>query len=50
MIYINCIHYCGDEDCNKCGVNGYIFGCEGCSDYDDYYSTRNKQEGSENGK
>lgn len=35
MIHVDCIHYDGDEDCNKCGKCGYFYSCAGCDDYDD---------------
>ena len=37
MLQFDCQHYCGDEDCGKCGLYGYIFGCEGCEDYKDFF-------------
>ena len=41
MIAFDCIYECGDEDCNKCMMHGYIFGCDGC---DDYTTHRSKEE------
>lgn len=30
-----CEHYCGDEDCAKCGIYGIIVsGCAGCGIYE----------------
>ena len=37
MIHMDCRNYDGDEDCNKCCKHGYIFGCEGCDDYIDFF-------------
>ena len=34
MIHVDCVHYDGDEDCNKCGLCGYFYTCDGCDDYD----------------
>ena len=50
MIHYDCQKYCGDEDCNKCSENGYIYSCAGCEDYIDYFgNTPNKRkEGSNN--
>ena len=35
MINKNCIHYVGDEDCNKCAKHGLIASCGNCTDCDD---------------
>lgn len=40
MIYPDCINYDGDEDCNKCVAHGYIYGCEGCKEYEDHYGRK----------
>lgn len=33
-VYKHCIHYDGDEDCDKCCVHGYIFNCpSNCKEY-----------------
>ena len=37
MINTGCIYNDSDEDCGKCTKHGYIFGCEGCSDYTDFF-------------
>ena len=50
MIYDDCIHYCGDDDCNKCSKHGYIFSCDGCDDYTDFYGKVYTREEDDNGK
>ena len=38
MIEKSCMNYDGDEDCNKCCKNGYIFDCPAdCPDYEDIF-------------
>jgi hypothetical protein len=44
MINMDCRYYDGDEDCNKCCKHGYIFGCEGCDDYVDFFGNKRKDE------
>ena len=44
MINIDCQYYDGDRDCNKCCKHGYIFGCEGCDDYKDFFGIKPKDE------
>lgn len=37
-VYKHCIHYDGDEDCDKCCIHGIIFNCpSNCKDYLDCY-------------
>ena len=37
-VKFDCQHYCGDEDCMKCGVMGYILGCPSdCEEYKDFF-------------
>ena len=37
MIEYSCMNYDGDEDCHKCCKHGYIYGCEDCEDYIDFF-------------
>ena len=37
MINFDCQYNDSDEDCGKCTKHGYIFGCEGCSDYVNFF-------------
>lgn len=30
----DCIHYDGDEECQKCCKHRWIFDCIGCNDYE----------------
>ena len=51
MIYADCQNYCGDDDCNKCSVHGYIYGCEDCPDYKDFFGNMpNKKQEEEDGR
>ena len=36
MIRQDCIYNDSDEDCGKCVKHGFIFGCEGCEDYENF--------------
>lgn len=45
MIHMDCVNYDGDEDCNKCCKHGYIFGCDGCDDFENFCSKPKKKEG-----
>lgn len=37
-IKLDCQHFVGDSDCNRCSVMGYIFDCPvECEDYTDYF-------------
>jgi len=40
----DCKHYCGDEDCAKCGKKGIIFGCAGCKDYKPMFGKEEEEE------
>lgn len=42
MIHHDCVNYDGDEDCNKCCKHGFIFGCEGCDDFEGFGGTNKK--------
>lgn len=45
MIETGCMNYDGDIDCAKCTVHGYIYGCEGCDDFVDFFGhTKTKEE------
>lgn len=41
MIDKSCLRFDGDEDCNKCTVNGYIFSCPfPCPDYRGFFNNQ----------
>lgn len=44
MIETGCMNYDGDRDCAKCTVHGYIYGCDGCDDYVDFFGHTNTKE------
>lgn len=47
MIECGCMNYDGDQDCDKCTIHGYIYGCEECDDYIDFFghtNTKGEQE------
>lgn len=48
MVHLECGHYAGDEDCNKCTLRGIIRECDGCRDYTknpcDSVTLHNKQD------
>ena len=48
MIHCDCNHYEGDDDCNKCGKHGYIFGCDGCEDYTNFFGYQPNKKGGNN--
>ena len=37
-IKLDCQHFVGDSDCNRCSVMGYIFDCpDDCEEYKDFF-------------
>lgn len=37
-IKLDCQHFVGDSDCNRCSVMGYIFDCPAdCEEYKDFF-------------
>lgn len=44
MIEYGCIYNDSDEDCNKCVKHGYIFSCDGCDDYVNFFGYTRKDE------
>ncbi len=37
-IKLDCQHFVGDSDCNRCTVMGYIFDCPAeCEEYKDFF-------------
>ena len=37
-INLDCQHFVGDSDCNRCSVMGYIFDCPAdCEEYKDFF-------------
>lgn len=48
MINTGCIYNDSDEDCGKCTKHGYIFGCEGCSDYTDFFGNMPNKDSNDN--
>ena len=49
MIDYSCLNYDGDEDCHKCCKHGYIFGCDGCEDYEGYFTKKKEAKNEEVG-
>jgi hypothetical protein len=37
-IKLDCQHFVGDSDCNRCSIMGYIFDCPAdCEEYKDFF-------------
>lgn len=37
-IKYDCQHFCGDDDCGRCSVCGFIFDCPyDCEEYTDFF-------------
>jgi len=37
-VKLDCQHFVGDSDCNRCSVMGYIFDCPAdCEEYKDFF-------------
>ena len=40
-IKLDCQHFVGDSDCNRCSVMGYIFDCPAdCEEYKDFFGNQ----------
>lgn len=48
MIETGCMNYDGDIDCAKCTVYGYIYGCDGCDDYINFFGHKHIKEEQKN--